>query len=119
MPCTAISEDAEASEPQVRMPDDEETAATPRATAVENEFGGIDLNIDLTAIQKMPAKHLLMRRLLGPKWDAHLPTLQDFVGKKTLTLADYKRRQGIVWVCACVEWNFSRHWVSDVIAHSW
>lgn len=76
--------------------EEEDVAVTPRATAVENEFGGIDLNIDLTAIQKLPAKSLLLRRLLGPKWDAHLPTKQDCIGKKTLTLADYKRRQGIV-----------------------
>lgn len=68
----------------------------PTATATENAAGGIDLNIDLSALQQSPEAALLSNRLLGPHWAARLPTRQDFAGRKTLTLADYKRRQGIV-----------------------
>jgi hypothetical protein len=75
--------------------DDLDTDA-PTATATENAAGGIDLNIDLSALQKAPEAALLSNRLLGPHWAARLPTRQDFAGRKTLTLTDYKRRQGIV-----------------------
>ena len=71
-------------------------ADAPTATATENDAGGIDLNIDLTILQGGPGTALLTNRLLGPHWASRLPTRHDFAGRKTLTLTDYKRRQGIV-----------------------
>lgn len=92
--------DAEASA-QAEVPSDGANAngaapEAPTATATENEAGGIELNIDLDVLHQAPAAALIRRRLLGPNWDAALPTREDFEGRKTLTLNDYKRRQGIV-----------------------
>ena len=72
-----------------------EEAEAPTATATENEAGGIDLNVDLSTLQKAPKAALIRRRLLGPSWADGLPLRSDFSGRKILTLTDYKRRQGI------------------------
>ena len=69
----------------------------PIATARENEAGGIDLNIDLSVLEVAPKSSLLAKRLLGSHWGTAQMFMQQqqLAGKKTLTLTDYKRRQGI------------------------
>ena len=74
----------------------EAEAEAPTATAVENEAGGIDLNIDLSVLHESPAAALLTNRLLGPRWIERLKNGASIAGKKVLSLSDYKRRQGIV-----------------------
>ena len=76
--------------------DMETETEAPTATAVENEAGGIDLNIDLSALHEFPAAALLTNRLLGPRWIDRLKNGASIAGKKVLSLSDYKRRQGIV-----------------------
>ena len=76
--------------------DMETETEAPTATAVENAAGGIDLNIDLSALHESPAAALLTNRLLGPRWIERLKNGTSIAGKKVLSLSDYKRRQGIV-----------------------
>lgn len=71
---------------------------TPTATATENADGGVDLNIDISILNKVPKEIILARRILGPRWQQSLSPFavpKDLASKKLLTLTDYKRRQGI------------------------
>lgn len=60
--------------------------------------GGVDLNIDLSVLKLASERKSLASQLLGPYWQlsscAHAKPPQ-LASRKTLTLADYKRRQGI------------------------
>jgi hypothetical protein len=60
--------------------------------------GGVDLNIDMSVLALAGERHSLARALLGPAWApaqcAHAAP-PDLAQRKMLTLADYKRRQGI------------------------
>lgn len=87
--------DAEAEGQATQAPTEAEART---ATATENEAGGIDLTIDLSILPQSPqalSQALIRNRLLGPNWATSLPTRSDFVGRKILTLTDYKRRHGI------------------------
>jgi hypothetical protein len=68
------------------------------ATATENAAGGIDLDIDVSVLEPLPAEAILAKRLLGTRWQQALSPYAipaDLASKKLLTLTDYKRRQGI------------------------
>lgn len=60
--------------------------------------GGMDLSIDLSVLNMASERKSLASQLLGPYWQlsscAHAKPPQ-LASRKTLTLADYKRRQGI------------------------
>ena len=60
--------------------------------------GGLDLNIDMSVLALAGERASLARQLLGPHWRpaqcAHAQP-PDAASRKMLTLADYKRRQGI------------------------
>lgn len=76
--------------------DGPDTPATAAASAVENAATGeLELNIDLSALAAAARRHALPARLLGRAWRAGLSGAVGAVGRRTLTLADYKRRQGI------------------------
>ncbi|KAK9809057.1 hypothetical protein WJX72_008658 [[Myrmecia] bisecta] len=68
------------------------------ATATRNDAGEIDLDIDLSVLDAVPRASMLAKQLLGPRWQlsaTRFSTVVDLSKKKTLTLTDYKRRQGI------------------------
>jgi len=74
-----------------------ETPATAAASAVENAATGeLELNIDLSVLALAARRHALPQKLLGKAWQAGLAGAAGAVGRRTLTLADYKRRQGIM-----------------------
>ena len=94
--CAALAEKSRQESKEGEEEEDVDAEGEAIATATENDAGGIDLNIDLSVLEGNPATALLTNRLLGPHWATRLPTRRDFAGRKTLTLTDYKRRQGIV-----------------------
>ncbi len=77
--------------------DEPETPATAAASAVENAATGeLELNIDLSVLALAARRHSLPQRLLGRSWHAGLRNgAAGAAGKRALTLADYKRSQGI------------------------
>ena len=77
--------------------DEPETPVTAAASAVENAATGeLELNIDLSVLALAARRHSLPQRLLGKAWQAGLRNgAAGAAGKRALTLADYKRRQGI------------------------
>ena len=60
--------------------------------------GDLDVNIDLSVLKLATHRKSLASQLLGPNWQisscAHAKP-PNLVARKMLTLADYKRRQGI------------------------
>ncbi|KAK9808089.1 hypothetical protein WJX73_004538 [Symbiochloris irregularis] len=73
-----------------------ETPAAAPATATYNAQGGWDLNIDLSRLKVPTTEQVLARKLLGPRWKLRPnPAVGDVSGKIILTMADYKRRQGL------------------------
>ncbi|KAK9821785.1 hypothetical protein WJX81_002907 [Elliptochloris bilobata] len=78
--------------------DGPDTPATAAASAVENAATGeLELNIDLSVLALAARRHSLPQRLLGKAWREGLRNgAAGAVSKRALTLADYKRRQGIV-----------------------
>ena len=70
-----------------------------KAHAVHLPQGGMDLNIDMSVLALASDRQSLARQLLGPAWEpgrcAHQRGPPELAQRKVLTLADYKRRQGI------------------------
>ncbi|CAL8470100.1 g9642 [Coccomyxa elongata] len=68
------------------------------AQATENEQGDIDVNIDLTVLKLAAQRNSIATQLLGRTWQmssCEHAKPPDLAARKTLTLADYKRRAGI------------------------
>ncbi len=73
-----------------------DTPATAAASAVENAATGeLELNIDLSLLGLAGRRHALPGRLLGRGWRPGARPAYAAAGRRVLTLADYKRRQGI------------------------
>jgi len=78
--------------PDAAEPD---TPATAAASAVENAATGeLELNIDLSLLGLAGRRHALPGRLLGRGWRPGAGPAYAAAGRRVLTLADYKRRQG-------------------------
>lgn len=62
--------------------------------------GDLDVNIDLSVLKLASHRKSMASQLLGPNWQisscAHSKQPPDLAARKMLTLADYKRRQGII-----------------------
>lgn len=60
--------------------------------------GDIDVNIDLTVLKLATQRNSIAAQLLGRNWQmssCEHAKPPDLAARKTLTLADYKRRAGI------------------------